>query len=47
MQYYATVSEEGADMDNIMWLTPNNIRDQFLDTEFVVLCRGAVKTFGC
>jgi len=27
MQYYATVSEEGADMDNIMWLTPNNISD--------------------
>ena len=26
MQYYATVSEEGADWDNIMWLTPNNIR---------------------
>ena len=27
MQYYATVSEEGADMDNIMWLAPNNISD--------------------
>jgi len=25
MQYYATVSEEGADLDNIMWLTVDNI----------------------
>ncbi|XP_023323171.1 protein KIAA0100 isoform X4 [Eurytemora carolleeae] len=25
MQYYATVSEEGADLDNIMWLTLDNI----------------------
>ena len=30
MQYYATVSEEGADWDNIMWLTPNNIRQHVL-----------------
>ena len=28
MQYYATVSEERADWDNIMWLTPNNIRQR-------------------
>jgi len=27
MQYYATVSEEGADLDNIMWLTVDNIGD--------------------
>ena len=27
MQYYATVSEEGDDLDNIQWLTLDNIGD--------------------
>ena len=40
MQYYATVSEEGDNLDNIQWLTLDNIRDLGDSTATTAGCRG-------
>ena len=40
MQYYTTVSEEGDNLDNIQWLTLDNIRDLGDSTATTAGCRG-------